>query len=145
MKLDINQPILDIDGSPLPKEVSQDAERAYNKALQSAEKVVGAETSMQILKQLEKDVNSTKLTLRDVAMRALRIADQSDSVKDKDDAFDIMLMLTADKPDIDKKTAQSIYEKIRKSYQDNVIIGRCRQILVDNFGEEDKKSTKKKS
>ena len=145
MKLDINQPILDIDGSPLPKEVSQDAEQAYNKALKSAQKVVGEETAKQILAQLEKDVNASKLTLRDVAMRALRIADQSDSVKDKDDAFDIMLMLTADKPDIDSKTAQSIYEKIRKSYQDNVIIGRCRQILVDNFGEEDKKSTKKKS
>lgn len=136
MKIDINQPIVDLEDNPLPKDLSQEAERAYNKALQSAEKVVGADTTKKILKQIEKDVQSDKLTLRDVCMRSLRIADQSDSVEEKDDSFDLMLMLTADKPDVDSKTAKTIYHRIRKTFQDNVVIGRCRQILIDGYKQE---------
>jgi len=134
MKIKINDPIKDFEGDPVRKGYGKDIQNLFNKFIGIVNKNSGSDIANKISDEFSEAVVSENLTYKSVIVNSLMSQKESKGKKDLEADYDILKMIYDSKqPDIDKSTAKKIYDRICESYSNPLIIGRCKEMLIEGY------------
>jgi len=134
MKIKINEPIKDFEGDSIKKGFGKDVENLINRLIGVVKDNHGAESANDVAREFNEMAMSDNLTYKSVIVNSMMSQKESKGKKDLEADYDILKMIYDSKqPDIDKSTAKKIYDRICESYSNPLIIGRCKEMLIEGY------------
>lgn len=143
-KVDLTQKITDFDGKPYKMDIDFNTARILEQAMNIAIKMVPQENREELVNQVQ-PLFGTEKTLKDIMITVLIVAeDQKDPEKKLEDYKLLKEVSTNDVADLGLTERERIFKQIQKVYNNVLIIGRCKEMLIEDVEKESKKSAKSK-
>lgn len=128
-KVDITQTINDFEGNPIKPQLSRDTVQILQQCVLVIGDVLGRESADKVANKINETDFAKPKTLKDIAMTALMTEEEEEK---KLDNFKLLQQLSnGDEADLGDTEREKIFGKIKKTYTNVMIVGRCKEMLID--------------
>ena len=130
-KVDITQTINDFEGNPIKVNLSRESIQVLQQCVLVVDDVVGKESADKVATKINEMDFAKPRTLKDLAMTALMTEEKE---ADKLTNFKLLQQLSnGDEADLGDTEREKIFNKIKKTYTNVMIVGRAKEMLIDEF------------
>jgi len=131
-KVDLTQTIKDFKGNPYYENVSNETSQVVQQMMVVLESVTDKQTIDKFVKKMNSDLGIGKAkTLQDIAISALMV--ETDEGKRLETYKLLSIVGQNEKPDLGETERKTIFNKIKKVYQNVLIVGRAEEMLVAEY------------
>lgn len=132
-KVDITQTINDFEGNPIKPQLSQESVQVLSNCVNIMHEALGKESANKVMDKLKEYDFAKPKTLKDIAMTALMTEEEE---SEKLDNFKLLQQLSnGDEADLGDTEREKIFTKIKKTYTNVMIVGRAKELLIDDTPE----------
>lgn len=140
-KVDITQTINDFEGNPIKPQLSGEAVQVLSNCVNIMYEALGKDSADKVMEKLNTYDFAKPKTLKDIAMTALMTEEEEG---EKLTSFKLLQQLAnGDEADLGDTEREKIFNKIKKHYTHVMIVGRCKELLIDAFEKEEAKKPEK--